>query len=64
MNWTHRFTLNVWDSWYLIDVNKPLVVANEAYPGALLSVYDGWFEEIKRRRDAQVEELHFSLENE
>lgn len=64
MNWTHRFKVDVWDNWYLIDVSKPLVVANESYPDTSLYVYDGWFEDCKREKSFQIEELEFSLENE
>lgn len=65
MNWTHRFTIAGWNNnWYLIDVSKPLVVANESRPDALLTVYDGWFEDCKREKSFQIEELIFSLENE
>lgn len=63
MNWTHRITLKHWAHWYLVDVSNPTVVCNETN-GNKIAVSDDWFEEIKRRRDAQVEELHFSLENE
>lgn len=64
MNWTHRFTLKNWGDWYLIDISKPLIVANEAYPYDLISVFDGWFGDIKTDETFQMEELNFSLENE
>lgn len=64
MNWTHRFTLDGWDDWYLIDIMEPVTVVNERLPDSLLSVYNSWFEEIKKEKSFQIEELNISLENE